>query len=368
MRIGLITSDLSTKNGWANYSLNLVRQLQARGVATTIVCAHNSPAVDFETHSLLPSVAPPERHSFVKSFRQLPRVGHLLRDCDIVHSTIEPYAILAAAVAGDRPLFVTAHGSYVNLPRMRGFPLGQLYRRAFAHAQLICVSQHTAQVALAQNPGARVQVINNGLDAARFMKSPSLMVNKTRPTVITVGEIKPRKGTLQLVEAIAVVRERIPQAQCLIMGNPQQGSAYTARVQQRISELRLEDSVQIMGFVEQELMRAWLAAADVFALPAMNDGMWFEGFGLVLLEAGAAGTAVIGTDNCGVADAVEHGVTGLIVSQKNVAEALPQALLELLEDPDKAAKMGEAGRERAQARPWGAVVDQVVELYRAALR
>ena len=182
MRIGLITSDLSTKNGWANYSLNLVRQLQARGISTTVVCAHNSPAVDFETHSLLPSVAPPERHSFVKSFRQLPRVGHLLRDCDIVHSTIEPYAILAAAVAGDRPLFVTAHGSYVNLPRMRGFPLGQLYRRAFARAQLICVSQHTAQVALAQNPGARVQVINNGLDAARFMKSPSLMVNKTRPT------------------------------------------------------------------------------------------------------------------------------------------------------------------------------------------
>ena len=171
-----------------------------------------------------------------------------------------------------------------------------------------------------------------------------------------------------MVEAIAVVRERIPQAQCLIMGNPQQGSAYTARVQQRISELRLEDSVQIMGFVEQELMRAWVAAADVFALPAMNDGMWFEGFGLVLLEAGAAGTAMIGTDNCGVADAVEDGVTGLVVSQKNVAEALPQALLELLEDPDKAAKMGEAGRERAQARPWGAVVDQVVELYRAALR
>ncbi len=367
MRIGLITSDLSIKNGWANYSLNLVRQLQARGISTTVVCAHNSPAVDFEIHPLLPSVAPPERHSFVKSFWQLPRVGHLLRDCDIVHSTIEPYAILAAAVAGTRPLFVTAHGSYVNLSRMRGFPVGQLYRRAFERAQLICVSQHTAQVALARNPGARVHVINNGLDAARFMKSPSTMVDKSRPTVVTVGEIKPRKGTLQLVEAMAVVRERIPQVQCLIMGNPQRGSAYTARVQQRIAELKLDENIDVMGFVEQELMRAWVAAADVFALPAMNDGLWFEGFGLVLLEAGAAGTAVIGTDNCGVADAVEHGVTGLIVAQEKVAEALPQALLELLEDADKAAKMGEAGRERAQARTWGAVADQVIELYQAAL-
>ena len=155
MRIGLITSDLSTKNGWANYSLNLFRQLRERGLGVTVVCARNSPPVDFETHAMLPSVAPPERHSFLKSLRQAPDLRRLLRDCDVIHSTIEPYAILAAAVAGSRPLVVTAHGSYVNLPRMRRFPLGQLYRRAFESAQLICVSRHTAQVAQSLLTGAR---------------------------------------------------------------------------------------------------------------------------------------------------------------------------------------------------------------------
>ena len=366
MRIGLITSDLSTENGWATYSLNLIRQLQARGIATTVVSARNSPAIDFAIHPLLPSVSPPERHTFIKSMARLPQVKRLLRDCDIVHCTIEPYAILAAA-AGGGPLFVTAHGSYVNLPRMRGFPVSDLYRRALERAQLICVSRYTAGVARELMPRARVHVINNGVDVARFLKPPTLSVEKRGPTVITAGGIKPRKGTLQLVEAIAVVRERLPQVQCLIMGSAQRGSAYTAKVERRIDELGLRDHVRIMGFVEDELMRAWFSAADVFALPAMNDGLWFEGFGLVLVEAGAAGTAVVGTDGCGVADAIEHGATGLVLSQENVAEELPRALLELLENPSKAATMGAAGRLRAQSQTWTAVAERVIDLYQRAL-
>lgn len=367
MRIGLLASDLSTKNGWANYSLNLARELNRRGIDATVICAKNSPPVDIAHHPILPSVAPPERHSLIKGLNQLPRARALLSDCDIIHSTIEPYAILAAAAARYRPLFITAHGSYVNLPRLRRFPVGQLYRRAFERAQLICVSEYTATIAKELMPRARIHVINNGLDMARFEQPAAANVEKLAPTVLTVGEIKPRKGTLQLVEAMAVVRKRIPAAQCLIMGNPQTGSRYTRQVERRISELGLNDNVKIMGFVEDELLRGWMAAADVFALPAMNAGMFFEGFGLVLLEASAAGTAVLGTDNCGVADAIEHGVTGLVVSQENVAEALPRALLELLEDPAMSARMGAAGQERARTRTWASAADQVIELYAAAL-
>jgi len=367
MRIGLLTSDLSLGNGWATYSLNLTRQLRERGVAATVVCARNSPAVEFEAHPLLPAVAPPERHTFLKSMALVPRLRRILRDCDIVHSTIEPYAILAAAVARERPLFLTAHGSYVNLPRLRPFPVGEAYRRAFMQAELICVSQYTAQVARERMPGARARVINNGVDVARFLQPPSLQMEKRGPTVVSAGGVKPRKGTLQLVEAIAVVRERLPQVRCLIMGSLQRGSAYTAHVESRIDELGLRDNVRLMGFVDDDLLRAWLAAADVFALPAINDGLWFEGFGLVLVEAGAAGTAVVGTDGCGVADAIVHGETGLVVSQANVAAELPRALLELLSNPALAAKLGAAGRRRAQRQTWAAVAQRVIELYQAVL-
>ncbi len=367
MRIGLLTPDLSKKNGWAHYSLNLVQQLHARGIETTVVCARNSPPVDFEVHPTLPAVTPPERHSLLKSLRQLPRLRHLTRHCDIIHSAIEPYAILAAALAGDKPLFVTLHGSYVNLPRMRGFPVGQLYRRSFERARLICVSRHTASVAHSLLRTAHAHVINNGLDFARFEQPPQARVEKRGPTVVTLGEVKPRKGTLELVEAMAVLRERIPEAHCLIIGNPQNGSAYTTRVQQRISDLQLEANVRLMGFVEEDILRAWLAAADVFALPAINDGLYFEGYGLAILEASASGTAVIGTDQSGTADAIDDGLTGLIVSQANIADALPRALLELLENPAKTARMGAAGRAYARTQTWASAAEQLIALYEAAL-
>ena len=172
---------------------------------------------------------------------------------------------------------------------------------------------------------------------------------------------------MQLVEAVARVRDEIPEVQCLILGPPQFGSAYTTAVQAAIAGHNLQENVRIMGFVDEEVKRAWLATADVLALPAINDGLFFEGFGLTLYEAGASGTAVVGTDGCGVSDAIEHGLTGLIVAQDNVAEELPEALLDLLSNPQKAAKMGAAGRERAFQQTWDEVAAQVIDSYQEAL-
>lgn len=366
MRIGLLTAELNRANGWATYSANLVEGLQALGVQTVIASARNSPPTPIETLSLLPTLTPPDSHSLARSLRTLPRLRAHFRDCDIIHATAEPYAILAVALAGERPLFITAHGSYINLPRLRRFPVGALYRRALQRAQLICVSRHTAKAAEALLPGVSTVVINNGVDAARFAK-PAPAVDKRAPTVLTAGGIKPRKGTLQLVEAMAVVRESLPAAQCVILGDPGAGSDYSARVLRRIDELNLGEQVRILGFVDEAIMRAWLAAADVVALPAVNDGLFFEGFGLVLLEAGAAGTAVVGTDSCGVADAIIHGETGLIVSQQRLTRELPQALLQLLSDPARTATMGAAGKQYAQTQTWRSVAEQVKELYQATL-
>lgn len=367
MHIGFITSDLSHKNGWATHSLSLIQALHKQNIRTTIVTTKNCPEVNFEVHRLLPSVTPPERFTLWKSLRQLPKIRQLMTNCDLIHSTIEPFAPLVYFTAQQRPLFITAHGSYVNLPRMRPFPINKLFYRAFRQSQLICVSRYTALVAQEIIPDIQTQVVNNGVDISRFLNPPPLPHPKTHPTVITVGGIKPRKGTLPLVDAMAIVREKIPDVQCLVMGNPQYGSAYTNRVVEAIERLNLQDTVQIMGFVEDDVVRAWFAEADVMVLPSMNDGWWFEGFGLVVLEASAAGTAVIGTDKCGVADAIDHNVTGLVVSQDNVTNELPQAILDILLHPDKAQQLGEAGRKKAQSQTWDTVAQQMLKLYESSL-
>ncbi|MBN2471593.1 MAG: glycosyltransferase, partial [Anaerolineae bacterium] len=99
-----------------------------------------------------------------------------------------------------------------------------------------------------------------------------------------------------------------------------------------------------------------------FALPAINVDDKFEGFGLVYLEAGAAGLPVIGTLGCGAEEAIVAGETGLLVPQSD-AGALAAALGQLLADPALRARLGAAGRERAAAYSWANIAAQVRAAY-----
>src|SRR5690606_8792173 len=144
---------------------------------------------------------------------------------------------------------------------------------------------------------------------------------------------KPRKGTLELVRAMAVVRQQMPAAQCVIIGSLDAMPEYAARVRAAVAELNLQDCVHLLGHVPEATVLGWMRAADVFALPSMNVGAKLEGYGLVHMEASATGLPVIGTRDCGADDAIVHGETGLLVSQERVAEELPAAILHLLADP-----------------------------------
>jgi glycosyltransferase involved in cell wall biosynthesis len=111
----------------------------------------------------------------------------------------------------------------------------------------------------------------------------------------------------------------------------------------------------------------WYAKSNVFALPSLNVDWKFEGYGLSLMEASTAGLPVIGTTDCGAEDAVDDGITGLLVSQTSIAFELPQALIRLLTDPALARRMGEAGRAKAQHNTWDDVARQMIEIYRQLL-
>ncbi len=369
MRVGLLTADLSHAHGWAHYSLSLLLALRAAGAEVTVVAAHNSPDVPGVTlHRLLPALTPARRGLLPAQLRAAGAVRAALRDCHVVHAAVEPFAPAAAWSAGARPLFVTAHGSYTGLLARRRWPAGAVYRRALRRATLVCVSQYTARNVAAALPGARAVVIPNGIDPARFDHLPPLAAPKRGPTVLAVGAVKPRKGTLELVRALAVVRQTIPAAQAVIIGTLDAEPGYAAQVRAEIAALGLADAVHLLGHAPEDTLLAWYGAADVFALPARAVGGRFEGFGLAYLEAGAAGLPVIGTTGCGAEDAIVDGVTGLLLPQAQVTDALPGAIIALLADPARAARMGAAGRERARAQTWARAAQQTLALYAAAGR
>jgi glycosyltransferase involved in cell wall biosynthesis len=380
MRIGFLTSDLNHHHGWGRYSLNLIQALRAAGVDVAVVAARNSDLLDgVPVAPLLPAIYPKDSRMLLRMLAQAQSTYAFLNQCDIIHCTVEFYAPLAAWVAGKRPLFITGHGSYVQIAHERHWPVSALYRRAFYKAQVICVSHYTAQVAASVLPGLRTVVVNNGVDVARFAALAHHVVprgahdiastmTQNKPVILAVGAVKARKGILELVQAIPAVRREIPEAECVVIGSLTMETAYVERVRTTIMELGLSDCVHLLGHVSEAALLEWYNRASVFAVPSLNDGWKFEGYGLVHLEASGAGLPVIGTTDCGIEDAIEDEGTGLLVSQTRIAEELPQAIIRILSDPDLAARMGAAGRAKAATQTWDRVAGQMINLYKKTLK
>lgn len=107
--------------------------------------------------------------------------------------------------------------------------------------------------------------------------------------------------------------------------------------------------MRLLGRVPEELLPGLYGAGDVFSMPCRTrwGGLEQEGFGIVFVEAAAAGVVQVAGDSGGSAEAVEHGRTGLVVGPPGVVDRLADALAGLLGDDDRRAEMGRRGRERA---------------------
>lgn len=373
MHIGFLTADLTHAHGWADYSVNLLTALERQGVKLTVLAARNSPPQSpFGAQPLLPSVTPLDRAMLARQMSVSPAARQALTACDLIHTTVELYAPLAALLTGRRrrPLAITVHGSYAHLPHLRGGLMNQLYRWAFRRAKLVCVSRYTAQVMTEVLPRGNIVVVNNGVDVEKYAHVDQLahLHTKRGPTILTVGGVKPRKGTRELVQAIARVRDIIPDVQCLIAGSLRQHPDYVAAIREDIAALKLESNVHLMGFVPEDQLLAWYGAADLFVMPSINEGWKFEGFGLVHLEASAAGLPVIGTYGCGAEDAIIDGRTGFLVNQTNLDEELHGVILTLLVDTKRANRMGQAGRAHAQTMTWDHTAREMIGVYEGMLR
>lgn len=367
LTVGVLAPDLTHDHGWAHYATSLIAALRRAGVTVRAVTAKNSPPIaGLDRLPILPNVAPSESGMLLGQMQAWRQARAFLARCDVIHALCEPYAPLAAVITGRRPLFVTAHGSYALVTQERRFPVNRIYAAAYRRAQMIAVSNYTAQRLADSLSGVRVSVIPNGIDAERFEHVQH--GGGSVPTVLFVGAVKARKGVRELVRAAARVRETIPNVCVRIVGSLEVDSAYAVSVRGEIARLGLEETVTLMGRVSDADLLRYYAAADVFALPSLNVDWKFEGFGLALLEASAAGLPVIGTRGCGAEDAVIDGVTGVLVDQGDLVAGLTTTITDLLTDRDRARRLGAAGRDHASAHTWDRTAAALIETYQAALK
>jgi len=154
-------------------------------------------------------------------------------------------------------------------------------------------------------------------------------------TVLCVCRFYPRKRVEVLLRSAALLRDRVPQLELRIVGNGPEN----ARLRQIASDLHLESSIRWLGDVNRETLAAEYARSTVFCLPSVQ-----EGFGIVFLEAMAAGKPIVAVRAAAVPEVVRDGI---LVEPEN-PEALAEALLTLYREPDLRNSLGSAGARRVE--------------------
>jgi glycosyltransferase involved in cell wall biosynthesis len=206
---------------------------------------------------------------------------------------------------------------------------------------------------------ARVLTIHNGLDLSDWSTASRSAKTSGRVLIATVGNIRAVKGHDVLIRAAALTMPRFPNALFSIAGDVLE-PAYFAELQSLIRDLNLSDHFVFAGGVTD--LRRYLAETDIFVLPSRS-----EGFSNAIVEAMAASLPVVATNVGGNSEAVQDGISGLLVPREDPA-ALSSAINRLLADPAMAAAMGAAGREIVTRRfTTGAMMDQITGAYQALL-
>jgi phosphatidylinositol alpha-1,6-mannosyltransferase len=254
----------------------------------------------------------------------------------------------------ERPYGVILHGAEITVPgRVPG--ARQALARVLRGASLVVAAggypADEAERAAAR--GLPVVVVPPGVDVDRFRplgadgRAEARRRFGARPgstLVVSVSRLVPRKGMDVLIRAAAHLAPEHPELEVLIGG--------TGRDQRRLQKLvaSTRAPVRLLGRVDDADLPALYGTADVFTMACRNRwaGLEQEGFGIVFLEAAACGVPQVAGASGGAAEAVEHGATGLVVRNPTSVDELVDALRTLLADPLLRARMGDAGRRRAE--------------------
>ena len=228
---------------------------------------------------------------------------------------------------------------------------------AVSHA----VKAHLVEQGVDEN---KIRVVYNGIDLSGFAPAPDEKTAKIAVglpadclVVGVVAHLTAKKGHRWFLNAVAPLAAQFPTLKLLLVGE----GAERAALQKQARALGLGERVIFAGFRPDVV--PWMAAMDVLVLPPIAK----EGFGRVLIEAGAMEKPVIGTDVGGIGEVIVPGETGWVVAPGD-AEALRNALESLLSDADLRREMGRAGRERAlQDFSAERMISQTERVYRELL-
>lgn len=365
MKIGIVSPYAYPRPGGANsYIRESYEQLRELGHEVRIITApwgDDPPAQD--VIQIGQAIAVPYNGSIGRislSLRLEWLVNRMLKreEFDVIHhhEPLVPFLSMQILDRATCPNVATFHafGGF-SLSYWLGRPFGRHYldklgaRIAVSSAARHHVSQYF--------PG-EYRIIPNGVDVDFYANArPFPEYRDGKVNILFVGRFEQRKGAMYLLRAYAELKRSHPEVRLIFLSTgPQLGE-----MRRFVRDQRLGD-VLFAGRVSDHDKARFLRTADIFCAPSTGQ----ESFGIVLLEAMAAGRAVVASDIHGYKKVVQRNVTGLLVEPKDPS-ALCIALARLVEDPALRERFGAAGAERASEFDWAHVTAQLVDVYQEVL-
>lgn len=313
--------------------------------------------------------------------RTVARLARLMRrhGVDLVHThhvLDRLYAGLAARTVG-LPVVTTLHNTTPPTRPVRGLrrrlglsstgALGDRWTRRSAD-RFVAVSEAVLQVQVGflGIPEDRSTVIHPGVDVDAFGRPPKPEESRALraelglgkgPVLLHVGRLHEQKGQEHLIEAMPRVLSRHPSTVLLVAGEGRE----RARLETRSRRLAVDSAVRLLG--RRADVPALLSLADLFVFPSVHK----EGLPVAVVEASAAGVPVVAARTGPLEEAIEDGITGVLVSPGD-PESLAAAIGRLLDDPERRRSMGGAGRRRTVERfSLASSAEKLARLYRELL-
>lgn len=359
---------------WAGgevYLLQLAERLDRTRFRLSVVCPAQGPLVGrLERLGVAATVIPMEER-LVDPRTLLALARHLRRERpQIVQShgaRANFYARVASRLAGVPRHLSTVHNSLYD------YPVSPLRRALYLTLDrltvpwteaILCVAESLARdlVERSRVPARKVRVIQNGVDLGRFdpARADGERIRRAfglgqGPVLGIIGRMTPQKDHHTFLAALAEVRRAIPEVRALIVGDGPLRRAIEAEA----ARLGVEGTCRFTGVRED--IPDCLATATIVVLSSVS-----EGFPFTVLEALAMARPLVATAVNGVTEIVEPDVTGLLVPPRR-PDLLARAALSLLNDPERARGLGQAGRKAVEARfPLELMLDRLERLYLGA--
>lgn len=279
---------------------------------------------------------------------------HAERPFDVLHAHMLPrdgHAGLLIARKLGIPFVLTVHGTdifHYFIPGKK--PWGRNIRIARQADALVAVSSLLLSRVAPYRERGLSRVVPNGVDL-------SLIPEKCRNVphrILSVGTLKARKCMDRTLEAFARISGEWPDATLTIIGiGPMEG-----QLRERARQLGLADRVTLTGGLPHEEVLRRMSESDVFVLPS-----WGEGYGIVYIEAMAAGMIAVGAENEGIADTITDGVNGFLVPAGDT-DAVETVLRRIFRDEKALLPLREAGRQAALKLTWRRNAETMDEIYR----